>query len=155
MIKIGTARGYSILYDERKKLFILEDTEGNELASGATQEEVETKAEKLSKQAFKFPIPALKVSRLSLSKGRVTSFNADNKSAYFTFDDKTYGSHQKLRLNYDHAYELTEANNRIYEQVEQYRSQIKAIEDMIESLIKQLEKPIDLAYFGVKDSWGS
>ncbi len=153
MIKIGTARGYPILYDEKRKLFILEDADGNEVASGTKQDEVEAKAEKLSKQAFNFPIPALKVSGLGLSKGRVTSLNADDKSAYFSYDEKTYGSHQKLRLRYDHAYELTEANSRIHEQVEQYRSQIKELEGKISSLIDQLEKPINLSYFGLKDSW--
>jgi len=153
MIKIGTAKGYTILYDEKRQLFILEDAGGNEVASGASQHEVEAKAEKLSKQAFKFPTPALKVSGLVLSKGRVTSFNADERSAYFSYDDKTYSSHHKLRLKYDHAYELTEANSRIQEQVEQYHSQIKEIEEKIRSLIDQLEKPIDLSYFGLKDSW--
>lgn len=153
MIKVGTAKGYTILYDEKLKLFILEDADSNEVASGATQGEVEAKAGKLSKQAFNFPIPALKVSRLALSKGRVTSFNADTKSAYFAYDDKKYGSHQKLRLKYDHAYELTEANSRIHEQVEQYRSQIEAIEQTISNLIDQLEKRIDLSYFGVKELW--
>ncbi len=153
MIKIGTAKGYTILYDERRRLFILQDAEGNEVASGATQQDVEAKAEKLSKQAFKFPIPALKISGLALSKGRVTSLNADDKSTYFSYDEKTYGSHQKLRLRYDHAYELTEANSRIDEQVEQYNSQIKEIEGKISSLIDQLEKPINLSYFGLKDTY--
>lgn len=150
MIKIGTAKGYTILYDEKQKLFILEDADNNGVASGATQGEVEAKAEKLSKQAFKFPIPALKTNRLVLYKGRVTSINMDDKSVYFVFDDKGYGSHQKLRLTYDHAYELTEANSRIHEQVEQYHSQIKEIEGKLDSLIKQLEKPINLSYFGLK-----
>ena len=153
LIKIGTTRGYKILYDDKQKLFILEDADGNEVASGARQDEVEAKAEKLSKQAFKFPIPALKVNGLVLNKGRVTSVNTDDKSAYFSYDDKTYGSHQKLRLRYDHAYELTEANSGIHEQIEQYRNQIKEIEKKISSLIDQLEKPIDLAYFGLKEGY--
>ena len=149
MIKVGTAKGYTILYDEKRKLFILEDADGNEVASGATQDAVEVKAEKLSKQAFKFPIPALNVSGLALFKGRVTSLNADDRSAYFAYDDKRCGSHQKLLLRYDHVYELTEANALIAGQVEECREQIKAIEDKIKSLISQLEKPIDLFYFGL------
>lgn len=153
MINIGITKSYTILYDEKRKLFILQDAEDNEVASGATQDEVEVKAGKLSKQAFKFPIPALKVSRLNLEKGRVTSVNTDNKSGYFSHDDKRYGSHEKLRLRYDHAYELTEANSRIYEQVEECRSQIKQVEEKISGLIDQLEKPINLSYFGLKDSW--
>ena len=153
MIKVGTARGYTILYDEKRKLFILEDADGNEVASGERQDEVEVKAEKLSKRAFKFPIPALKISHLHLEKGRVTSLNTADRSAYFSLDDKTDGSHTKLRLKYDQSCELTEANSRIHEQVEQYRSQIKEVEGKIESLIGKLEKPINLAYFGLKDSW--
>jgi len=153
MIQVGIVRGFTILYDEKQRLFILKDADGNEVASGATQNEVEAKAEKLSKQAFNFPIPALKVHRSGLSKGRVTSFNADTKLAYFAYDDKCYGSHEKLRLNYDHAYELTEVNSRIHEQVEQHRSHIEEIEQKIGSLIGQLEKRIDLSYFGLKELW--
>jgi len=153
MIKVGIARGYTILYDEKRKLFVLEDADGNEVASGATQDEVEAKAEKLSKLAFKFPIPALRVSGLVLSKGRVTSFNADDRAAYFAYDDKRYGSHEKLRLHYDHAYELTEANAKIAGEVEECHKQISAREEIIRSLMGQLEKPIDRAYFGLKDPW--
>lgn len=153
MIKIGTAKGFTIMYNEMRKLFVLEDAQGDEVASGATQQDVELKAEKLSKQAFKFPIPALKVSGLGLHQGRVTSVNADDRAAYFAYDDKTYGSHTKLRLAYDHAYELTEANSRIYAEVAKSREQIKEIEDKIRSLISQLEKPMGLSYFGLKERW--
>lgn len=153
MIKIGTARGFTIIYDERRRLFVLQDAQGDEVASGATQEDVELKAEKLSKQAFKFPIPALKVSGLSLQQGRVTSVNVDDRAAYFAYADKTYGTHTKLRLAYDHAYELTEANSRIYAEVAKSREQIKQIEDKIRSLFSQLEKPMDLSYFGLKEKW--
>ena len=153
MINIGTTRGYTILYDERRKLFILQDTERNEVASSTTQDEVEAKADKLSKDAFKFPVPALRVSGLTLYKGRVTSFNADNGSAYFAYDDKSYGSHTKLRLRYDHACELSEANAQIASQVEECHKQIKEIEEKIRSLISQLEKPIDLTYFGLKEGY--
>ena len=151
MIKVGIAKGYTILYDEKRKLFILEDADSNEVASGATQNDVEIKADKLSKQAFKFPIPALKVSGLSLPKGRITSFNADEKASYFAYDDKRYGSHQKLRLRYDHAYELTEANAKIAGEVEECHRQITEREEIIQSLISQLEKPIDRSYFGLKE----
>lgn len=153
MIKIGTARGFTIIYDEARRLFVLQDAQGDEVASGATQEDVELKAEKLSKQAFKFPIPALKVSGLGLYQGRVTSVNVDDRAAYFAYADKTYGSHAKLRLPYDHAYELTEANSRIYAEVAKSREQIKEIEDKIRSLISQLEKPMNLSYFGLKERW--
>lgn len=152
-IQIGTTRGFTILYDDKRKLFVLHDAEGNEAASGPTQAEVEAKAETLSKLAFKFPIPALKVSYLSLEKGRVTSVNVDDKSAYFAFDDKTHGSHTKVRLRYDKAYALTEANAQVAGQVEECRKQITEIEAKIQSLISQLEKPIDLAYFGLKEGW--
>ncbi len=107
MIRIGATRGYTILYDEKRKLFVLQDASGDEVASSATQDEVEATVEKLSKQAFKFPMPALKVSGLTLYKGRVTSFNAADKSAYFAYDAKTYVCHVRLRLRNDRAYEFT------------------------------------------------
>ena len=153
MITIGTARGFTIIYDEKRKLFVLQNAQGDEVASGATQEIVEVKAEKLSKQAFNFPIHALRVSGDHLQQGRVTSVNLDDNSAYFAYDDKTYGSHTKLRLRYDHAYELTEANSRICAEVAKYLEQIKEIEDKIKSLISQLEKPIDFSYFGMKERY--
>jgi len=153
MIKVGTAKGYTILYDILRKLFTLEDAIGNEVASGATQGEVELKADKLSKQAFKFPIPALKVGGVTLQKGRVTSLDADGRAVYFAYADKTYGSHTKLRLKYDHVCELTDLNAQIAGQVEECHKQIKEIEEKIRSLTSQLEKPIDLAYFGLKDPW--
>ncbi|GAI98522.1 unnamed protein product, partial [marine sediment metagenome] len=95
----------------------------------------------------------LKVSGLSLQQGRVTSVNVDDRAAYFAYADKTYGTHTKLRLAYDHAYELTEANSRIYAEVAKSREQIKQIEDKIRSLFSQLEKPMDLSYFGLKERW--
>jgi len=152
MIKIGTTRGFTIVYDETHKLFALQDAQGDEVALGTTQKDVELKAEKLSKQAFKFPIPALKVDNLYLQQGRVTSVNMDDKSAYFVYDDK-HKSKRKLHLRYDHAYELTEANSRIYTEVAKSREQIKEIEDKIRSLISQLEKPMGLSYFGLKERW--
>lgn len=149
MIKIGTTKGYTVLYDERRKLFVLQDAEGNELTSGATQDEVEAKAGKLSQLAFKLPILALKVSGFNLEKGRVTSVNPDERSAYFVYDNKKYGSHAKLHLPSD-AYELTEANSQIYEQMQQCHSQIVLFQERIQSLIGQLEKRMDLDYFGLK-----
>lgn len=149
--KLGEVKGYTITYDTRDKLFRLKNKNGDEVGSGKSQDDVELKAEKLSKQPFKFPIVALKVSHLSIEKGRVTSFNADDRAAYFSFDNKSYGSHMKLRLGCDKAYELTEANSRLYDEVFKCRSQIKEIEGKIESLIKELEKPINLDYFGLKE----
>ncbi|GAI19473.1 unnamed protein product [marine sediment metagenome] len=129
MIKIGTIRGFTIIYDESRRLFVLHDTQNDEVASGATQADLELKAKELSRQAFKFPIPALKVSGLSLDQGRVTSVNMDDQSAYFAFDNKTYQHHSKLHLRSADAYELTEANSRICAEVAKSQEQIKEIQD--------------------------
>lgn len=151
MIEIGTTKGFTIFYDRGQKLFILKDTQGIEVATAASQAELEAEAVKLSKLAFKSPIPALKVDRLTLRKGRVTSFNPDDKAAFFSFDDKRHFSHTKLKLQWDHAFELTEANSRIYERVEEWHRQIEGIEEKIKELISNLEKPLNLSYFDIKE----
>lgn len=87
----------------------------------------------------------LKVAGLGLGQGLVTSVNPNDRSAYFAFDDRAYGNHTKLRLRYDRAYELTEANSRIYAKVAKYQGQIKEIEDKIRSLLSKLEKPVGKA----------
>lgn len=155
MIKVGTTKGFEIYYDENRKLFLLQDAEGNEVASGATQDDVESKAKKLSTQNFKFPIPAFaKGYGRSLEKGRVTSLNSEDRSVYFSYDDKSsFHSHSKLHLGRVGAgynpFEITEANTQIYAQVQECHNLIEETNLKIEGLLGQLEKPIDLVYFGL------
>jgi hypothetical protein len=151
--KIGEAKGYAIVYDSRDKLFRLRDKDDVDVGSGKTQEEVEKKADALAKQSFKFPIPALERSNLYLRKGKITSLNIDDKSTQFVYDDKSIGSHTKMHLRYDKVHELTPQNEEIFKQVTAEREKIGEIEKEIEALIGKLEKPINLSYFSLEDTY--
>lgn len=151
MIKITVTKGYTIFYDSSYKVFRLQDAEGDEVASGATQEEMEQKADKLSKQAFSFPIRAIYCSMNTPDIGRVTSINIDKEEVWFASDTNTgYGSRQKRRLSASGLFELSDANNMIISQVEDKRRRMAGLSTEIATLIKQLEKPINLAYFGLR-----
>jgi hypothetical protein len=151
--KIGEAKGYAIVYDSRDRLFRLRDKDDVDVGSGKTQEEVEKKADALAKQNFKLPIPALEHSGLYLWRGKITSLNIDDKSAQFVYDDKKHGSHSKIHLHYDRVHELTPQNEEIFKQVMAGRNTIVGIEKGIEALMEKLEKPINLSYFGLKDTY--
>lgn len=156
MVKISEVKGYTVWYSPPYKKFLLLDKDGNEVGSGQTQDEVEQKAKKLTKSTYKFPIPAFKVHYQDrVVKGRITSINPQNRTLYFSYDDKKLGSHEKVHLRWDkNLVKVTDANSRIQEQVEGHRAQIKSIEDQIHALIGQLEEPITPEYFGMeKDKW--
>lgn len=147
--KIGEAKGYTIVYDSHDRLFYLRDKDDIDVGSGKTQEEVEKKADALAKQGFNFPILALEKTNLYLRKGKVTSLNIDDRSAYFVYDDKNVGSHTKIHLHYDKVYELTPENEVVFNQVMAGRNTIVRVEKEIEALLGKLEKPINLSYFGL------
>lgn len=150
--KIGEVKGYTITYDSRDKLFHLKDAEDEEVGSGKTQDEVEAQADKLIKQGFAFPIPAVqKGGAYFLHLGKVTSVNLENKSCRFVYQEKgEYRSHTKVHLGHTDAYELTEHNKGIFQKVMALREQIDRLQSETAGLIDHLEKPINLAYFGLK-----
>jgi len=153
VVKIQDKDGYGVFYDPERKLFYLEDAEGNEVVSELTQERLEAEIPKITKQAFKLPIPAILSRYSSMEKGRITSLNLQRGSVYFSYDDKSHGKTEKVVLQYDKGiYELTEENERIILQIEDCRAQEKELKDEIETLKEQLEKPITLEYFGLKNT---
>ena len=153
--KIGEVKGYTITYDDRDKLFHLKNAEGEEVGSGKTQDAVEQQADKLAKQSFTFPLPALlRGGPYSLHLGKVTSVNLEDRACRFVYQEKgEYHSHTKVHLRHTNAYELTEHNNGIYQKVMAMREQIDRLQSEIAVSLDHLEKPINLAYFGLKDSF--
>ncbi len=149
--EVGKFRGYTILYDSRDRLFRLRDADGQDVGSGKTQEEAEEQAKKLIKLAYKFPIEALKVSNLYVSRGKVTSLNPSDCSMRFVFakdQASLYGTVMKVHLRRGpDIYEATEANKEIANQIDVARGHIKEIEGRIPSLIEQLERPMNMEYF--------
>ena len=153
--KIGEVKGHTITYATQDKLFHLRNAEGEEVGSGKTQDDVEQQADKLAKQSFPLPIQALlKGGGYSLRLGRVTSVNLDDRSCRFVYQEKELGrSCAKVRLGHTDAYELTEHNNDIHQKVREIEEHIDRLRNECAGLIENLEKPINLAYFGLKTSF--
>lgn len=150
MFKIGKKEGYEIGYDADRRLFCVQDQDGNEVATGATQEIVEAQITMIAKQAFKLPIPAIKVGYSGVARGRITSVNAQRGTAYFSYDDKRQASSTKVALQYDHdLYEVTEANENTALLIDEGYKRKGELEEEIKRLKAQFEKPIDMQYFGL------
>ena len=152
-IKIKEIFGYKLSYDERMKRFIVEDTDGTELAWANTQDEAEVKAKALSKQEFK-RIPFIEVKQEGqITTGELTSLNKDDQSAWVSMEkseDNYGGGRRKINLRYDHGYyEVIEANLKILEGIKAKRETLNQIKAEIKALIATLEKPIDMDYFGI------
>lgn len=152
--KIAEFEGFTIVYEPRDKMFYLKDADGEVVGQGKTQDEVEEQAKKLAKRGFK-PVAALRVARLELEPGRVTSINLADQSVRFSFDEKNhsaYGSRGAIKVNLRYSpgmYEMTDQNRSIKEQVDGLLAEYKRIEEQIRDLMKQLEKPINLDYFNL------
>jgi len=144
--EVGKFRSYTILYGNRDRLFHLRDTDGQDVGSGKTQEEVEEQAKKLIKLAYKFPIEALSVSGLSVFKGKVTSLNPSDYSVRFVYAKERLVTKERLRGG-SNIYEATEANKEIADQIDIARGHIKETEGRIKSLIGRLERPMNMEYF--------
>ena len=148
--KVGDIRGYGINYDSRSKKFTLTDSNGDQVGEGKTQDEVEAQAEKLAKTQFPFPIEAFMVSHLELLLGRITSLDTNDRRVWFSFADKTgYRTREKADPDYRKIYAVTPANKRILAAIAERHASIASIEEAIAGLIKDLEKRIDLKYFGL------
>lgn len=152
-IKIKGIYGYNLLYDERGKRFVIEDTDRTELANAKTQEEAEVKAKALSKQDFK-RIRIVTVGQEGLTTmGEITSLNRDDKSAWVSMekDEHTWSSgRRKIDLRYDKGYyEITEVNLKTLEYIKAKRDTVDSILTEIKSLRDTLEKPINVEYFGI------
>lgn len=152
-IKIKEIYGYKLGYQESMERFVLEDTDGTELAYGKTQAEVEVKAKSLRQQEFK-RIRIIGVqSEGKVTLGELTSLNRDDSSAWVSMEKNkdSYGSgRSKINLKYDHGYyEETEANLKILENIKGKREVLLQIQSDINALVATLEKPIDSKYFGI------
>lgn len=72
------------------------------------------------------------------------------KRERYPYDDKTHGTAEKISLPYDkNVYALTEANEKVASAINERMAQRKKLQEEIETMKKQFEKPIDTAYFGL------
>jgi|GEM_PF-3861627 len=151
MIDIGTIKGYKIKYDTGRKLFLLFDADGNEVASGFVQEEVEDKAKKLAKKSF-VPFEAMKpVYESQVRYGRVTSVNMDEQSVMFVYTDTPHRhAHEKIRFQHSELYLRTDHNEQIMAQIAAVQATINEQRAQIKDLQGELENRIGLEFFGVE-----
>jgi len=152
--KIGEYKGYTILYDSQSKVFRLENAQGEEVGSGATQEAVETQADALSKTRFPFPIRVFDAQGRDVRASRITSVNLKEVSVWVVEEEMSafgYKQRQKRNIGYSpNLYERTEANEQIAATIKVKKDAITQLETEIKELIATLEKPITPAYFGIK-----
>ena len=153
-IKIKQMFGYQISYDVRRRQFIVEDTDGTELAYAQTQDEIEVKAKALSKQEFK-RISIVKVNQEGIiTSGELTSLDRADKSAWVSMEKSKYSwgsGRQKISLNSDRGYyESTDKNLIISENIKAKAEDLNRIRVEINALEATLEKPINRAYFGIE-----
>lgn len=147
-VKVGERKGFAIMYDARFKEFRLRNSNTDEVGSGKTQEDVERQADKLAKQKYQFPIPAFKVNGFHITEGKVTSLNADDVSVWFVAPG--YGGRSKHNLRYCHIHEKTECNVGLLKKIIAEEAKIEEIEQDIKAMINQMDKRMDLEYFGLK-----
>lgn len=154
-VKIGSKEGFTTYYDPAGKKFYLTDPEGNEVAAEDTQEKVEGAISQLIKDRFKLPIIAVRSSGNKYCKGRITSVNLDNNTAWFAYDDKQRRSAEKIYLGHADTWELTPANLVLVTQINELQDKQTELDKQIRQLEKQFEKPIDRQHFRVVQDEGA
>jgi len=142
-IQIIEVHGYKITYDSFSCEFCLEDALGNEVGRGKTQVELVTKAERLSKVKFN-RLPAIRKGYHGLEYGEITSYNPEEKSAWFVSDK---GERSKETFHHGpQCFERTSTNEVIEQKIEGLINQLGGINNEIDKEKGRLEKPITLEY---------
>lgn len=153
--KIAEYKGYTVAYETDDKEFKLLDRDREIVGSGKTQEGVETQADKLLKNAWSFPIEAIREGAGYFNHGKVTSMNPGNGSLRFVYDrDKGDAHSTKEYLGNPGVYEATEKNMALFETAKAKRKQIEELNKELDALAKGLEKPMNFEYFGLQEKRG-
>jgi len=156
LIQIKKTHGLDLKYDAERERFHLYDEGGTEIGSAETQAKAELIAKSHSKQKFS------RVAIISFGydheviKGELTSYNAEDKSAWVSMEkgSRSWGSgRQKTDLTYGsiHYWEATEANLKLANEIEAMGKEVKRLQAEANKQEEQLEKGINLAYFGIKE----
>ncbi len=156
MIQIKKTSGLDLMYDEQRQRFILVDTDGTEIGYATTQAEAEDKAKKYSKgeQGFKRVAIIGFDYRNKLIKGQLTSVNTEDESAWVSMEGSEGRSsgRQKTDLRFSTRYwEATEKNMELADKIRVKNEVAATLSSEIEALREQFEKPINKAYFGIKE----
>ena len=146
-IEVGKRDGYTISYDPQKKEFILTDLQREDVATSESQEQLEKQIPDLIKQALKLPVAGLIERYGRWQTGRITSVNIGDRSAWFSFDNKSRQHAEKVNLNHSEIYAITPKNQTVIEKIQEHAQHIKDLTNQIVLLEKELESPIDLQFF--------
>jgi len=152
--KIGEIRGYSMYYDPGTRRFYLKDSDGNQVAEAATQDQLEDKAKRLSKKKYKLPMPVLKRAYQGsrIERGQITSVNIDGYGSVMTTIEGQRRKEQLDRMDgrYHYLFAVTPHNETVVSKVNELGEKRDAIEKEIKEATEQLEKPITREYFGLE-----
>ncbi len=148
-VKIKVYKGLEITYDERSHMFEASVGEG-ECYYATNQKELEGKLDKYLNKTTK-DIPVLQINENPGTKhisGKLTSSNPDTKEIWVTMENlrrklSVSSSYQPYLL-----YEDTVTNQAIAKEIDIKKVDMLRIRNEIDDLIKTLEKPINMEYFG-------
>ena len=150
-MKIKDYRGYEIHMDTEHGRFSLMEGEDT-IAAAHTLKEIEGKAKKRSTTKFT-RVPFLKVFQMgNIERGDITSFNHSGREAWATMPDNKYRKRQKLSLHSGgrDRFEATKANNERAKEIEKHAAVVGAAIAAIKAMEAEMEKPINLEYFGIE-----
>jgi hypothetical protein len=146
-VKIGFKDGYNTFYDPNAKVFRVRDPQGNEVSHGTTQDQVEKQIPDLVKQALKLPVAGFMQQYGKWQTGRITSVNIGDRTAWFSFDDKTRRHAEKVYLDRSGIYAITPKNQTVIEKIQEHARHIVDLNNQIALLETDLEMPINREYF--------
>ncbi len=136
-------------------MFYLIDADGNEIGSATTQAEAEKQAKTYAKQKFS-KVDVIQFGyEQKIIRGQLTSYNVDDQSAWVSMEKSrsSYGgARQKVNLRGStRYYEATEKNLKLAEEIEAKGREALRVKTEADELKEQLEKNINLEYFGIKE----
>lgn len=141
-ILLREIKGYKVFYDPGPQQFFLEDSQGGNVGSGATQKELEEKAEKLSKLKFRRLEVYINDGNKVLPV-TVTSLNPEENTGWLSFAKGVKrgwndSGREKLYLDHMNLYERNDGNTRIKDQVDQLNREIAEKEAERKELLRGL-----------------
>ncbi len=143
-VKIGVAQGYDLYYKPEAQVFVAEEN-GDEVARGKTQAEVEEKVKKLRKASAGMPIEVIKIGHDSVIKARVTSYNPDT-GEYWVTDEK--GNREKAgHYRGQEYYENNDENRVIMSSIIDNDVKRKEFDEARRKLVGKLTGQISRQYF--------
>jgi hypothetical protein len=144
-VLITTYKQHRIEYDEHKAEFVAINEAGEEVAKGPTQRKCEEALDTVLKLAFK-PIAVLRFYQDRFEEGRITSFNLQDNSAWFS-EKKPNGKfdREKVHLHWEKNFFKDNKHNRAVQvDIMNHIEAIKAHSEAIRTETKKFIDPITI-----------